>query len=316
MKNDFYMQEQIDAFLNGELSEAECLVFEDKMQKDPLLKQEVAFQQDIISSLHQYRKMQLKSRLEKIEVAPVKTGYLRLKWGAIATGIVVVASSGLYFYKKATEPAITEQVTLEAPAAVTPAPGSSQAQVITPAQPKENKTVLPAQPEVKKDVAKATQEVASITRPAPSAAKKTKEADSNMIAADPDFELIAEQPVPAHPGSGLKISSDSGKGNPTGLINTTSAGATIDNTIDVKLLEDKDYSYHYQYYNNKLFLYGNFHNRPYELLEINAPEGKTLYMYHDSTFYLLENNKLEPTPLSKIINKELEKELKQKMLPR
>lgn len=299
MKNDYYLQEQIEAYLNGQLPEVEQLAFKDKLQKDPLLKQEVEFQEDIMNALQQYRKVQLKSRLQNIEVAPVNnTGFLRLRWGAIAAGIVVVATSGLYFYKQATAPTLLEPVTIEIPASpklTQPGPDSQA----TPAQQAEKQLPLARQtmPEIDKKKAEAV-------KPAPKPDRSA--VAEEMPAIDRNFEQAVQ------PDNGLNINKEIEMTIPDGQI-ASGAAAALATTVDVKLMESKEYSYHYQYYNNKLFLYGNFNNKPYKLLEINSMESRSLYMYHDSAFYLLENNKLEPTPLVEITNKELKEELKQKL---
>lgn len=65
----------IEAYLRNELSEGQKNDFEELVRQDPLLYNEFALQQDIVSGLQTHRKNQLKSRLSQVDVSnPVQLG--------------------------------------------------------------------------------------------------------------------------------------------------------------------------------------------------------------------------------------------------
>ena len=74
-------------------------------------------------------------------------------------------------------------------------------------------------------------------------------------------------------------------------------------------LEHRKYSFHYQFYNNKLYLYGDFDNK-YEILELNTPAGISIYMFYKDKFYELQQNQEKITPLNAIRNSALMRDLK------
>ena len=56
MNKNLYSQENIDSYLTNRLSAMEKQAFEDGLAKDPLLKNEINLQADIIKSIQQARR--------------------------------------------------------------------------------------------------------------------------------------------------------------------------------------------------------------------------------------------------------------------
>src|SRR5690606_35623661 len=79
----------------------------------------------------------------------------------------------------------------------------------------------------------------------------------------------------------------------------------------VEIKSDGEYAntFHYKFYNSKLYLYGDFKNIPYEIIEFNTVSGKSLYLYYQGSFYYLELNQMEVSPLQKINEVKLIEEL-------
>ncbi len=93
--------EKIEAYLRNELSESERAEFEQLLQKDPLLQNELTLQQDIVASICTYRKNELKQRLNRIDVRDTGRGNLGAftTGGLIVGGLAIVGMAGLFVVK-------------------------------------------------------------------------------------------------------------------------------------------------------------------------------------------------------------------------
>jgi hypothetical protein len=79
--------------------------------------------------------------------------------------------------------------------------------------------------------------------------------------------------------------------------------------VDV-LTDDKKYSFHYQFSEGKLHLYGAFDTSLYEILEING-EMHRVFMFYKDQYYLLDENQTKAAPLQPIMDPELISKLKE-----
>jgi len=70
--------------------------------------------------------------------------------------------------------------------------------------------------------------------------------------------------------------------------------------LEIENRTDGKHKFHYQYYNGKLFLYGNFKNIPYEILEVNQADGQQLYLYYSGDFFSIESGTVKVSPLKMI----------------
>lgn len=85
--------ELIEKYLSGELSDSESNSFEKLMDADVQLKEEVAFQKDLVSSIQNARRLELKARLAGIDVSAGLTGLQKI--GVAASTLLV--GSMIYF---------------------------------------------------------------------------------------------------------------------------------------------------------------------------------------------------------------------------
>jgi hypothetical protein len=95
-----------------------------------------------------------------------------------------------------------------------------------------------------------------------------------------------------------RISRDATIDVPNGSIAETSVGKAENVDISISDKNKKDFSY--QYYSNKLFLYGDFNDQPYNLFEVNTPKSKQLYLYYDGKYYELKSNQSKVTRLKEV----------------
>ncbi len=307
MTNEYFSHEDIEAFLRNQMPEAQRTAFEAQMAKDPLLKQEVGFQQEMISAIRIHRQSALKSRLDAIEIPAAEPAFYTLpsfKWFAGAL-VASVASVGGYLYFQnnsqdfapltfRTEVAVIESpVTANLPAHFTEAAPEVQAPAESPTSTE-------------------TTSLASTTAASrPTAATRSKAAKSSSISKarlaeaskilSSEAEFVVPEPGTANASTFTK---DGNLTVPTGTIANAQVTEPLIN-VDVKIIADEDESFHYQHYNNKLFLYGSFGDQPYELLEVNTSDGKNLFMHYKGDFFKLESNALRKTPLVKIKDRKL-----------
>ncbi len=76
--------------------------------------------------------------------------------------------------------------------------------------------------------------------------------------------------------------------------------------IENKYKEDL---FHYQFYDGKLYLYGNFNSTPYHIIELKSDNKRKVFLNHQNSFYLLNLKQKEMAPLVKINDPTLIKEL-------
>jgi len=264
------------------MSAAERKFFEAQLSKDPLLQNEVNFHKDVIEGLQDYRKKELKERLRNIEV----------KGGNSYTGIKVAASIlalsligfGTYYFTSTKEE-------VKAPI------------VQTIEQPKVEPS---AQSEPEKTTAQVTENVTTAKK-----ANKVKESVSRKETGT--IKTTAEDRIPMFNAPVLK---EQYEDDQVAARQETDAPSTSAKTvpskvsaIEIKIEESKN-KLQYQHYNNKLFLYGDFNSKPYEILELNTNKEKKLYLYFEDKYYGIKSNQTKIANLEEIKNAKLIESLK------
>lgn len=69
---------------------------------------------------------------------------------------------------------------------------------------------------------------------------------------------------------------------------------------DIENRQHRLYDFHYQFLDNKLFLYGDFGQTPYEIIALNLAEGRHLFLKYDTRFYTIDSQQTEVAPLQAI----------------
>ncbi|SFB77067.1 hypothetical protein SAMN05421780_101397 [Flexibacter flexilis DSM 6793] len=298
MQNSEMLNEKIEAYLNDALSTTERKAFEQNMTTDSSLREEVSLQQDIIEGLKRERRAMLKARLSNVELPPLEaadiaaTGALAYwaKWlgGAALLGGAIFAAyywsnnepetSGVANQQPATTIVVEKPTAAVAPVisqetAVTDADQVQHSNPQTPVAQSVNKQAIPSK---NADKAKTT---TSLSAKAGQVAAPVIDGNDS----DNGFEKT-----------------DNGANTPTGNIANESVKASPRPEVIVE--KSKDLSY--QYFNNKLYLYGDFNSTPYELLELNSPSGRKMYIYFGNSFYALEESQ-NTTPLHAVKDADL-----------
>lgn len=274
-------EEIIDSFVRGDLSGADLETFNNALSADPKLRQEVSFQKDIVESLKNYRHQQLKSRLNAIDVKPVggifTSPYVKL---AASIGIVALLTGSFVLFNKTTTVSNnngTENVTNDSENTINTISEESQTTVAADnsqtesEELKNSSSIQHSNTLISKESPKQAEEVPSYSEPS----------DKDM---DEDFgiEHVNEDVnMPAMNDGSASISSPQ---------------------VKVSIVKENK-NLGYRFFNNQLFLHGNFSNSTYELFELNNKPSKQLFLYFENNYYELIQGKTKITALTPITDK-------------
>ena len=277
-------------FLENKLSEQERLFLQEKISSDPSFKEEFSLQKDTINVLREFRKSQIKQRLESIEVGIGIGGFiagLKLIHWIFISGVISVVS---FFVVTSENPEYSEPsslVTFNDQHII-------DANKTLPELPKPKIEPIPAATEertYKKNqatdeliVERKNEDIREVIQPEAIQPEVLENfPDQN---ADPDFpdDLAIENPATA------LLESDNDQ-------------------LGVEAVSSEEFEFHYMYFENKLFLYGSFGSTPYEIMEMNSSNGKKVFMYHNGDFFQIKENTRQPSALTKIENTNLIEEL-------
>jgi hypothetical protein len=278
LEKDF---QALDDYLDNKLSAEERKAFEERLNQDSELKNELDFQQSIREGIKQARAAQLKGMLNNIPVSSIPTSHTSYlvkvgTWAAV-TGLVATAT---YFYLTKDTDSIPQEQPLPTPQEqIKPAeeqPTENVGEELT--EPVESKTPEKKVPAEKKTVAP----IENSKRPSP------------IEVYDPSSE--SKEEVEKFELEQLAVISK----------------AFVTSSIEVETnASDRKYNFHYMFKEDKLLLFGTFEKNLYEILEFIGEDKRTVVLYYKSTYYLLDITKAEPTLLAPIKNKALLRKLKQ-----
>jgi hypothetical protein len=267
----------IDDYVANRLSESERSAFEAGMNADPALKSEVETQSMIVEGIRKARAAELKAMLNKVPVG----GAVSL-WGdwsvmkmAATIGVAGIIGTSMYFYLKDSNEVINNVPKAEVPIdSLIPKENNEEPVITEPSKEEEGKETEVTTPETK--------------RPKP---RKIAASTPKVVVEDPSSELL----------SGTKTT------DPASV--STKAAISVA-TIQVERPANTKYTFHYQFTDKKLFLYGPFEGVLYEILEVHG-DNHALFLYFKDNFYHLDESKLEATDLTPIRDRALIQKLKE-----
>ncbi|HET9054824.1 MAG TPA: hypothetical protein VFM90_11655, partial [Cyclobacteriaceae bacterium] len=256
--------------------------FEQQVQADPRLAQELDLQQNVVGGIRQARAAELKQMLNNVPLSTIPGGnsvLVKVGMWAVITGLVV---TGIYFYsseedKTPAEPeVITEQNSI--------------------AQPEVTET-----PEAAPEPAPTREEPAAVTK----ADEKVTKAERKPAAKEP----APVKPLDVYEPSEEETDPQTQEYEHEQMENIKKAFVTSSIEVETDTMSKK-YNFHYVFKNNKLILYGAFEDNLYEILEFIGDEKRTVALFYKSNYYLLDIEKTQPTRLTPIHDKNLLKILK------
>ena len=283
------LQEKIDQYLLNQLSPADKTKFEELIAGDSHLKSEVVLQQSVVVALGNTSAIQLKSRLQKIPVSMASTGNaLRLKWiGAaaittVAAGLIIFLLTGQEKTDGSSESATTQQIS------------STESKETAAAAAEQTIATATDYPTTAVVEQKATEKKHKSRTSAP-AATELKAFDNSANFNDTETGNVS---TPNADNSSA----------PANTLYTETNNKLSNLSVNVDTSNPKDKSY--QFTGSKLTLFGDFNNKPYELLELNNKGQKNLFLSYNNEYYELIWGQMKKTPLKKVSHKETLDKLK------
>jgi hypothetical protein len=267
--------ELINAYLDNELSAADRSTFEQRLQGDSELQQELALQKDIIEGIRVARKTELKQMLNNVPVGHTtfwSTGKI-----VSVLAIVAVAVVGVVYFNQGEDP--------------TPEPVQETLPPVTQDQENTDNTMMDNtvdQPveetiteETSEEPVEETTEVAEVIESQPE--------DKRPVVA-PDFERNeTERTDIIAPGG-------------------TILGQIVDQPTETEVEIDRantSYAFHYAFEPGMLKLFGDFDNELYEILEFNSSEGRNWFLEYEDKYYFLDDSTNGIQPLQEIKDERL-----------
>lgn len=291
--------ELLDDYLTNRMSEQDHSAFEQKLKADPDLQHEYALQKRLIQGIKDARIAELKSILNNVPVPPAGTGNTvatKILLGTVAT--IIIAGAAYLFLQK-------DQANISAPQIETEEP-------IPSSNPPESQVI----PEVKSE------------QKEPAQSQQRVETDKNQTSAGTEHSKpsLAKKPDPLSAPAGKKSETSEGPVldvfTPESEENTSTDGNTNNESqnnltpVTSGLVVETDrnnrrYTFHYQFREGKLFLYGPFEKNLYEIMEFFADEKRTVFLYYNDRYYLLPEADEQIRRLSAISDPALLKKLKE-----
>lgn len=267
--------EKIEAYITGKLAPADRMAFEEQLKNDSNLKHELDLQNDIVQAIKASRHAQLKSNLSQVPVGSA-TGGVSPWWIAAASGVLVVGALSWYLINNSHPqvPIIATTTTEKNISNI-----ETTADIVKPAETTESLPIVSGP--VKDD------QVAVSKKPG----KNVHYKEPVNVMESPDVDM---------PDADITSSEI---GNTTPIIKGDAVVPS--NQILVEINDDDKSKFHYQSGHGKLILYGNFKTSPYELIEIHANGGSSVYLKFEKQYYTILNNQKQMHKLSAIHDKAL-----------
>jgi len=272
--------ELIDDYLTNRLNEQDRKSFEKQVNSDPALKAALELQQEIIHGLKTARIAELKAMLNKVPVSTPTIYLSPLRIAAGLTGVAVLATA-VYFYFENNISFNPKQIT------------SSMVDSIRQEEKNSSETLIDSistELNTETSVVDKKEKKAKVSAEENNDVTNSKETKPVIDLMDPTEEFIENELI---------------------LEKATASNATISvSRITVNVISsERKLKSHYQFANGKLILYGDFDNGLYEIIEVNAENTRSLFLFYKSKYYLLDDSKKEVTVLKEISDPNLVQKL-------
>lgn len=270
---DYRQLEQIDNYHSGRMTPEEVIAFEKELATNPELKAESDLQREVVNGLKEFRKTQLKTRLDAIDVTPswiefAQQSTLMKSFGGVAVATFIGA--GIYFNAERIEtPSMDNDIVIDAPNYESPDFVWSLGE-----EDKNEIVTLDPLPEKKKEI--------SLSKPVE---EKTPQTMTNVVAEEVKTEKKEFTPDFNAPNAKSIQDEEALKTASLDELPQKQSVAVNNDPIDVKTEITKSLDVKYKYYDGKLFLTGDFDRAPYEILEINSASGRRIYVKYLDKYY-------------------------------
>jgi cytoskeletal protein RodZ len=292
--------ELLDQYISNRLTAQDKTAFEKKLAADNSLKNEFRIQQRIVEKIREARVSELKTMFNSIPATSLETGTAPIAKAALWVAVAGAVGVGAYLFlnddKAETQNSTSqEQVTKEIPPSIESEPQSTPRQESPADVQKENTPSGTSQPETG---ASAPSENDSETSTTPPTSDELKSEEESKAPAPIDvFDPTEEADEKRSNANPEAKSSESSPLNKSSIVVETDAN-------------NKTYTFHYQFKNGKLYLYGAFEKNLYEIMEFFSDNKRTVFLYYKDSYYLLNEENETVKPLAPINDPTLIKKLK------
>ena len=283
-------EQLVGSYLDNEMSQVERSGFESELLHNSELREEFNLQKDLINGIKESRRLELKSRLNNIPIQTPIFQTIAFK-SAVVASVSAIVGFGAYYLLDKDDPQLSEvemelpqAIVIEEeelptiPEAITPVVEDDKSKEKSEKKPKKEKTLA-------KNTAKEEGQEPEVTEPnviAPEVVEGFNEEDFNTE------EIVSESSVN----------------------NLEKIKENLESTVEITAVKDRKNKFHYKFYENKLYLLGDFTDMPYEIIELNRKDGKSYFLFYENSFFKLHSGQLKPAPLIRIENDSLVSELK------
>ena len=288
-------QNLLDGFFEGTLSTSEETTLMNRLATDADLKSEFEFQKDIINTIKESRKLELKSRLDNISIKwydNISNG-----WKVAATATIVTVSTLTAYYFIDMQEEFGNRIDLAQNEILVDAFDTEVADI-----PQKPHAIANENIEKSKTIENTEQVKETVTQET----VVHESADQVVANTDRTVEVI----VPDVIEDFEEVDNMELENVTSGDINTmTPSREDLHSSVEINTVLHKKYNFHYNFSHGTLTLYGNFEDVPYEILEINSTSGKSFYLNYKDNFYnIINTNNI--IPLQPVTNESLINELK------
>ena len=245
--------ELLDDYIANRMSDNDRSAFEQKLNADPNLHQEYVLQKRLIQGIKDARVAQLKSMLNQVPVPSQGPGNAIASKVLIGTVVTLMIAAAAYWFVQTDHNEVAEQ----------PAQPTEQH------LPKENALSPASEAEVKEEKEE------SVTRK-----QQVQETDKNQTSAGTEHSKpsLAKKPDP--------LAAPTAK-NKTGETVTGNASASESPVSIETQSANSAYTFHYQYRDGKVTLYGPFQGKEYQVIELPVEGKRTAFLYYGNQYYSL-----------------------------
>ena len=280
----------LDGYFEGTLSPTEESALMKRLTTDADLKSEFEFQNDIINTIKDTRRFELKNRLDNIQIKWYHN--ISNSWKVAATATVITVSTLTAYYLIDRQEDLKNRIDL-----------AQQEMIIEDSTP--DLVGIPHMPDIQ-----ATEESTDVAK---SPSGPVLEAKNTNITTD-QAEISTERKVDILAPDVIEdfdeVDDIDMENISNGDINTINpTREDMNSSVEIRSIIHKKYTFHYNFSGGMLTLYGNFEDIPYEILEINSVSGKSFYLKYKDQFYNIVNT-TQITPLKPVTNETLINELK------
>ncbi len=289
MNENLSKEEFVNSYFDNELSEMEQLNFKSKLLNDSELREEYKFQKDLIDGIKEVRRVELKTRLNKISINTPLYQTIGFK---TLVAILISAGIGVTTYYSLNSENFTSNSLID----IQRKDLSNGSEMPIPKTPisinKNSDTNINNGKGIKESFVESSHSKIQLNN---------KKIETTIIKPS----IVQPNIVESFEDESLVLKSENTDNDITII-----SDKNTETTIEVTKIKDKRKKFHYKFSDNKLYLIGNFNDIPYEIIELNSTKGKTYFLHYNDGFYRIISEQLKPTPLVEIENDSLINELK------